>query len=92
MRPIRTIDFPLTAARAIMRSRREDGAMHVNDYLLERMVRDRLAERRAEARRAALATRARRGGVRWWRAALGHALIRLGQALVSEPARRARHA
>jgi hypothetical protein len=67
--------------------------MHVNEYLLERMVRDRLAERRAEARRATLATWARRrGAATRWRAALGHALIRLGQALASEPARRARPA
>jgi hypothetical protein len=67
--------------------------MHVNEYLLERMVRDRLAARRAEARRAALATRVRpRGAATRWRAALGHALIRLGQALASQPARRARHA
>jgi hypothetical protein len=65
--------------------------MHVNEYLLERMVRDRLAERRAEARRTALVTRVQpRGAATRWRAALGHALIRLGQALASEPARRTR--
>jgi hypothetical protein len=67
--------------------------MHVNEYLLERMVRDRLAERQAEARRAGLAARARsRSTATRWRAALGHALIRLGQALAAEPARRTRHA
>jgi hypothetical protein len=57
------------------------------------MVRDRLTERRVQVRRAALATRARRrGAASRWRANLGHALIRLGQALASEPARRARPA
>jgi hypothetical protein len=80
-------------ARTRSSSNKEDGAMDVNEYLLERMVRDRLAAQRAWARNAVLAAaaRRRRGAVRW-RAALGHALIRLGQALVSEPARRARHA
>jgi hypothetical protein len=67
--------------------------MHVNEYLLERLVIDRLVERRAEARRVALATRARRrGAATGWRAVLGHTLIRLGQALATEPARRARPA
>jgi hypothetical protein len=67
--------------------------MHVNEYLLERLVRDRLAERRAEARRTALATRVRpHGAAARWRAALGHALIRLGQTLASEPVRRTRPA
>jgi hypothetical protein len=40
--------------------------MHVNEYLLECMVRDRLAERRAEARRGPRepgAAAASRGGV-----------------------------
>jgi hypothetical protein len=65
----------------------------MNEYLLERMVHERLEVERARARnaaRAALAARPRRPGR--CRNALGHALIRLGQALAGEPARRARHA
>lgn len=67
--------------------------MDGNEYVLEWLVRERLATRRDAARRVAMvrATRAPRGAG-GWRVALGHALIRLGRALASEPARRARHA
>lgn len=67
--------------------------MDANEYLLECMVRDRLRAERARARDAMLAGLARRPrGAARWRTALGHALIRLGRALASEPARRTRHA
>jgi len=64
--------------------------MGANEYLLEFMVRERLEIERRWARDAALAEHVA-GGARW-RSTLGHALIRLGRALASEPARRPRPA
>jgi hypothetical protein len=67
--------------------------MDANEYLLHHMVRDRLAADRAAARRVAQAAAAlgrRRSGS--LRNAVGHALIRLGAALLTEPRRRPRHA
>jgi hypothetical protein len=64
--------------------------MDANEYLLEFLVRDRLERRRRWAHDTALAERV--AGRAWWRSALGHALIRLGRALASEPARRPRPA
>ena len=64
--------------------------MGANEYLLECLVRERLETRRRWARDAALAERV--AGRARWRSALGHALIRLGRALASEPARRPRPA
>jgi hypothetical protein len=91
MTRIRTIDFPAAPTGAIINE--EDGAMDANEYLLECMVRERLETRRARAWQAGLAATAYRShGAGRWRAALGHALIRLGSALAGEPARRARHA
>jgi hypothetical protein len=67
--------------------------MDANEYLLECLVRDRLRAEHVRARNAMLAGRVRRPrGAARWRTALGHALIRLGRALASEPARRTRHA
>jgi hypothetical protein len=92
MTRIRTIDFPITTPRAIILGE-EGAAMNANEYLLECMVRERLQAERARARHAMLAGLARRPrGAAGWRSALGHALIRLGRALLGEPARRARHA
>ena len=57
--------------------------MDVNDYALELLVRDRLAEARRDAARRAL-----RPPSRWprsVRARIGHALIALGRALAGEP-------
>jgi hypothetical protein len=67
--------------------------MDANEYLLEFLVRERIETERRWARNAALAGSvvARRPTPRW-RSALGHALIRLGRALASEPARRPRPA
>ena len=67
--------------------------MDANEYLLECMVRDRLRAARGWARNAMLAGQVRRPqGAAAWRPVLAHALIRLGRALASEPARRTRHA
>jgi hypothetical protein len=91
MTPFRTIDFLAGAARAIIRA--EEATMDVNSYLLECLVRERLQTERAMARRAAAAAAVQHsGGIGSWRNRLGHALIRLGRWLASEPARRARHA
>jgi hypothetical protein len=64
--------------------------MGANEYLLEFLVRERLETERRWARDAALADSV--AGRASWRSALGHALIRLGRALASEPARRPRPA
>ena len=64
--------------------------MDANEYLLGYLVRDQLETRRAAAEMVAATRRPR--GARGWRATLGHALIRLGPALASEPVRRTRHA
>ena len=67
--------------------------MDANEYLLERMVRERLETDRARARQLRLARRARQPGrAPRWRSVLGHALVRLGRALAGQPPRRARHA
>jgi hypothetical protein len=90
MARIRTIDFPAPPVRAIIAAR-GGGPMYANEYLLECLVRERLQMRRTEARRAARLAAAR-GPRDAWRVTLGLVLIRLGRALVGEPARRARHA
>ena len=54
--------------------------MHVNEYTLEVLARDRLEEMRAEAERLNR-VRAARSGSRSLRASLGRALVRLGHRL-----------
>ena len=63
--------------------------MDANEYLLHFMVHERLAIERARARWPVAGPATDPGRLR---AALGHALIRLGHAVAGEPARRARHA
>jgi len=63
--------------------------MDANEYLLHCMVRERLAAARARARWVAAGPAPGPGRLR---AALGHALIRLGRAVAGQPVRRARHA
>jgi hypothetical protein len=61
------------------------GAMDTNEYLIERLVRQRLAEAEATATRLALVAKASppRAPLR---VALGSALIRLGRRLAESPA------
>ena len=63
--------------------------MDANEYLLHCMVHERLAAERARARWVPAGQTPGPGPLR---AALGHALIRLGRAVAGQPARRARHA
>jgi hypothetical protein len=92
MTRIRTIDFPRAGAGAII-ARRGGRVMDANEYLLEHMVRARLETDWAAARRAAQVRDARPPRRRPpLRAVLGHALIRLGAALLAESRRRPRHA
>jgi hypothetical protein len=85
------ISSPEAGARSS--SGKEEVAMGANEYLLECLVRERLEAERRWARNTALAAGAA-GSRRTprWRSMLGHALIRLGRALASEPARRPRPA